>query len=163
MRESQVRFIRQQGCSYPNPDDHLYDALMLQPRIVGAFALLGILFQAPWLFLALSALLWWSALVPTRNPFDALYNFLVAHRRGRLPLGSAPAPRRFASSMAATLTLGISIALMLGARRVAWICEGLLAAAVATVVFGGFCAGSYLYYVLRRPFARRSVPVQQRC
>jgi hypothetical protein len=35
MRDSQVRFIRQQGITTPSPDRHLYEALMLQPRIIG--------------------------------------------------------------------------------------------------------------------------------
>ena len=42
-----------------------YSALMLQPRIVGGAVALGIVLQSPQLFLALSAMLWWSTLVPT--------------------------------------------------------------------------------------------------
>ena len=153
MRDSRRRFICQQGFS--NPDSRLYDALMFQPRIVGGLTALGTLFQAPWSFLALSAALWWSAFVPTRNPFDAVYSAVTPDPRGRVPLGRAPAPRRFAVGMAAALTLAIGVALILGASRVAWSCEALLAVAVATVVFGRFCAGSYLYYVLRRVIAGR--------
>ena len=87
MCKSQLRFIRQQGFSNPNSDSHLYAALMLQPGIIGGLILAGILLQSPGLFLALSAVLWWSTFVPTRNPFDAIYNYVVAYPRGYRPYG----------------------------------------------------------------------------
>ena len=75
MRNSKIQFIRSLG--YLDPHGHLYSALMLQPRIVGAVTLTGVLLQTPWLFLALSAALGWSAFVPTRSLFDAIYNYVV--------------------------------------------------------------------------------------
>ena len=81
MRQSHFRFIRQQGFDGGRRQRGLYSALMLQPRIIGGLVALGMLFQSPWLFLALSAVLLWSTLVPTRNPFDAIYNHLVARPR----------------------------------------------------------------------------------
>ena len=71
MRNSKNQFIRSLGYLDPHPGDQLYSALMLQPRVVGGLTVIGLLFQTPWLFLALSAALWWSALVPTRSLFDA--------------------------------------------------------------------------------------------
>ena len=65
MRNSKIQFVRSLG--YLDPHGHLYSALMLQPRIVGAVTVIGVLLQTPWLFLALSAALGWSALVPTRS------------------------------------------------------------------------------------------------
>ena len=150
MRNSKIQFIRSQGFLDPHPDDQLYVALMLQPRIVGAVTVIGVLLQTPWLFLALSAALGWSAFVPTRSLFDAIYNDLVARPRGLAPLGAAPAPRRFAGGLAAILTLAIGVALLTGATSTAWVLEALLAAAVAAVVFGRSCAGADLYDVLRR-------------
>ena len=82
MRESRVRFVRLQGFATENADEELYAALMLQPRAVGIFVVLGIAGQSPLLFLFLCTVLWWSALVPTRNPFDAVYNHVVARPRG---------------------------------------------------------------------------------
>ena len=121
MRESRVRFIRQQGVTTPNVDDNLYSALMLQPRIIGVIVVLGIAVQRPLLFLILSAVLLWSALVPSRNPFDAIYSYLVARPRGLAPLDVAPAPRRFAMGMAGTVALTIGIALAVGASHTAWV------------------------------------------
>jgi hypothetical protein len=149
MRQSKVRFIVQQGLPAASASDDMYEALMFQPRTIGGLVLLGALLQSTWLFLALSAVLWWSTLVPTRNPFDAIYNHLVAKPRGRLPLGIAPGPRLFAQSMSATLALVIGGALLIGAAKTVWALEGLFGVAVILVVFGDFCEGAYLYHVLR--------------
>ena len=150
MRESRVRFIRMQGFTTPHVDEELYSALMLQPRVIGAIVALGIVVQSPVLFLVLSAVLLWSALVPTRNPFDAIYNHAVARPRRLPPLGVAPAPRRFAMSMAGTVALTIGIALLIGATITAWVFEGLFAVAVIQVVFGDICGAANLYHLLLR-------------
>jgi len=150
MRESRVRFIRQQGVTTPNVDDNLYSALMLQPRIIGVIVVLGIAVQRPLLFLILSAVLLWSALVPSRNPFDAIYSYLVARPRGLAPLDVAPAPRRFAMGLAGTVALTIGIALAVGASHTAWVFEGLFAVAVIQVVFGDICGAANVYLLLTR-------------
>ena len=150
MRESRVRFIRQQGFVTQEPTEALYFALMLQPRVIGAVTAIGIIAQSPLLFLTLAAVLWWSALVPARNPFDVLYNQAVARPGGLPPLSAAPAPRRFAIGLAGTFAFAIGLALMVGAHVTAWVVEGLLAIAIMQVVFRDFCAGSNLYYFLQR-------------
>jgi hypothetical protein len=127
----------------------LYSALMLQPRIVGALTVIGLALQEPWVFLTLSAALAWSALVPTWSLFDAIHN-VVARPRGLAPLKAAPAPRRFAGGLAATLSLAIGVALLMGARNTAWALEALQTAAVMAVVFGRSCAGANLYHVLHQ-------------
>ena len=164
MRNSQNQFMRSLGYLDPHPDDQLYSALMLQPRIVGGLTMIGLLLQTPWLFLALSAALWWSAFVPTRSLFDAIYNYVVAPHRGLAPLRAAPAPRRFAGGLAGVVALAIGIALLAGARSTAWVLEALLTAAVAAVVFGRSCAGADLYHVLRRRWSGegRTATVQHR-
>ena len=123
MRKSQVRFIRQQGYLGEKFPDGFYTALMLQPRVVGCVAAVGVLLQSPWLFLALSAVLWWSALVTAWNPFDAIYNHVVAYRRGLPPLGAALSPRRFAAGEAGTVALAVGLTLVAGATTPAWIVE----------------------------------------
>jgi len=148
MRESRIRFIHQLG--FATPTDDLYSALMLQPRLVGVLVALGILTQSSLLFLGLSAALLWGALVPTHNPFDAIYNHAVAYRRGLPPLATSPAPRRFAMSMAGGVALVIGIALVAGTTIVAALIEALLAVAVMAVVFGDSCAGANVYHLLHR-------------
>src|SRR5262245_14594557 len=120
MRQSRNWFIRQQGFSASESNDSFYSALMLQPRLIAGLIAIGVLLQSPLLFLGLSAVLLWSALAPTRNPFDAIYNYTVAYRRGLRPLGAAPAPRRFAQGMASTFAIAIAASLFAGAMTTAW-------------------------------------------
>jgi hypothetical protein len=155
MRNSKLQFIRSLGYLEQRPDDRLYSALMLQPRIVGGVTVIGVALQSPWVFLALSAALAWSAIVPTRSVFDAIYNHAIARRRGLDPVAAAPPPRRFAGGVAATITLVIGLALQTGARSAAWVLEALATVSVAAVVFGRSCAPAHLYeFLCRRWFGR---------
>jgi hypothetical protein len=133
---------------------------MFQPRLIGVLVIIGLVFHAWPIFLGLAAVLWWNALVPTRNPFDAFYNRLVAAPKGRPKLTPAPGPRRFAQGMAATFMLGIGLSFARGVNGVGWTLSGLLAMALAALVFGRFCLGSYLFLVLRgdAAFANRTLP-----
>jgi hypothetical protein len=137
-----------------------YPALMFQPRLIGVLVIIGLVLQAWPLFLALAAVLWWNVLVPTSNPFDALYNRLVAEPKGRPRLAPAPGPRRFAQGMAATFMLVIGLSFAWGLNGVAWAFSGLMASALAALIFGRFCLGSYLFLLLRgdASFANRTLP-----
>ena len=158
----ELNFVRQQGfrdapleaCEYQ------YPALMWQPRAVGILVLVGLVFQAWPYFLALSVLLWWNVALPHLNPFDALYNYLVAMPKGRPRLGPAPGPRRFAQAMAGTFMLAIGLSLLYGWRTLAWSLEGLLLLALAALIFGRFCLGSYIFLLLtgHTGFASRTLP-----
>jgi uncharacterized protein DUF4395 len=159
---AEVNFVRQQGFRDASPEacGYQYSALMWQPRAIGVLVLVGVVLQ-PWqYFLALSALLWWNAALPHRNPFDALYNNLVADRKGLPHLGPAPGPRRFAQAMAGTFMLAIGLSLLFGRNILAWGIEGLLLAALGALIFGRFCLGSYLFHLLtgRAGFANRTLP-----
>ena len=87
-------FILQQGLQEPSPDisPAQYSALQFQPRVVGVVILVGVVLQSAAVFLALSALLWWSALLHRWNPFDAVYNSTLGARPGAVSLKPAPAP-----------------------------------------------------------------------
>ena len=162
MSEAQVNFIKQQGFEGASARtcDVQYPALMFQPRVVGVLVLAGVLLQASMLFLTLSAVLWWSALMPRLNPFDRLYNSLVAARKGRPPLTAAPGPRRFAQGMAATFMVLIGVSLLAGWGTLAWALEALLAVALIALILGAFCLVSYVFHVLtgKSEFARRTLP-----
>ena len=156
------QFVRQQGfgdasaagCAYQ------YPALMFQPRLLAAVVFLAILLQSAPIFLALGAILWWNALIPRGNPFDALYNRAIAAPRNVPPLTPAPAPRRFAQGMAGTFLVAAGLALLAARPGLAWIFEGLVAVALGALVLGRFCLGSYLYHLLRgeTTFANRTLP-----
>src|SRR4029450_11178955 len=110
-------------------------------------------------FFALSAVLWWSAVVPRFNPFDALYNWTLA-RSGGSTLTAAPAPRRFAQAVAGLFALAIGVSLALGWRMTARIIEGFFLVAIGALVFGGFCFGSFVFHLARggADFAKRTLP-----
>ena len=145
MRQSEIRFIRQQGFTAIDPDHRLYVALMFQPRTIAGVVTAGLVTQNPWVFLTLSAVLWWGTIFPTRSLFDAAFNRIVAYPRGLPPVPVAPAPRRFAQAMAGTVALTIGTALLLGSPLTAWIFEGLFAIALTTVVLGQVCPPAMLY------------------
>jgi hypothetical protein len=155
-------FVLQQGLDEPAPDDcpAQYSALLFQPRVVALIVLVGIVLREPLVFLALGVLLWWSALLPRRNPFDAVYNRMIAGRPGRFALPPAPAPRRFSQGMAGTFALAAGVALILGWRAAAIILEAFLVLAIGSLVFGSLCIGSAVYHLLagRAAFVRRTMP-----
>lgn len=155
-------FMKQQG--FPDePADACnmrFEGLYFQPRIVFPLVIVGILLQSAWLLLALSAILWWNALVPALNPFEAVYNRFVAPRRGTGPLTPAPMPRRFAQGMAAAFLLGAGIALPAGWSAVAIVFQVFLVLAFSALLFGKFCMGAYVYHLLkgRVAFANSTLP-----
>ncbi len=162
MSEARVNFVRQQGFKEASGSTcgFEYPALMFQPRVIGVLVLAAVLLQSPTLFLVLSAVLWLSALIPTLNPFDWLYNNLVAARKSLPPATVAPAPRRFAQGMAATFMLLIGVSLLAGWNLLAWVLEAFLLAALGALIFGAFCFGSYVFHLItgNGEFARRTLP-----
>jgi hypothetical protein len=163
-----ANFMNQQGFAEEPPDacDMHFDGLYFQPRIVFPTVVVAILLQlvsvvgSAALHLAISAILWWNALVPARNPFELAYNRWVARPRGRMELAPAPMPRRFAQGMAAAFSLGAGLALLSGAMPVAWVLQACLVVAFVALLLGKFCLGAYVYHVLkgRAAFANSTLP-----
>ena len=147
MRPSKVDFIRQQGFTTEGCQDGLYPALMFQPRVIAGVVISGIVFQSPWLFLALAAVLWWGAVVPSHNPFDAFFNRVMADSK-RLTMPAAPPPRQFSQAVAGTAAMSIAIALFTGASPFAWLIEGAFFAGSMSVVVRRLCLPAYVYHLL---------------
>jgi hypothetical protein len=163
MREEVKRnFILQQGFEEPAPAicPPQYSALHFQPRSALLWLLSGILFQSPPLFYALCAVLWWSALLPKLNPFDAVYNWTLGKRAGAFHLNHAPAPRRTAQAMAGALALACALLIHFGLFAAAYVVEGIFLAAVLALTVGGLCLGSFVHHLLggRGAFARQTLP-----
>jgi hypothetical protein len=100
-QEVKRNFILQHGFEEPAPAvcPRQYSALHFQPRTVFVWIVAGILFHSPPVFYLLCAVLWWSALLPKLNPFDALYNLILGgNRLTAFYLTPAPAPRRTAQA-----------------------------------------------------------------
>ena len=159
--DAKRNFILQQGLNEPAADTCplQYSALLFQPRLIGLWVAVAVILQAPSLFFALAVVLWWSALIPRLNPFDALYNWTLARRSGT-SLTGAPTPRRFAQFLAGSFALAIAISLTLDWRIVAFVLVGFLILAIGALVLGGFCFGSFVFHLIRGrgDFARRTLP-----
>jgi hypothetical protein len=155
-------FILQQGLGEPPAASCAaqYSSLLFQPRLIALVVPVAVILKSPLIFLALAGVLWWSALVPHWNPFDALYNRIVAIGPGRTALSPAPGPRRFAQGMAGTFALAIGVSLLLGWHVTAIVLEVLLILAVGALVFGSFCLGSFVFHLVhgRMAFAKRTLP-----
>lgn len=160
--QSIKNFMLQQG--FPEePQDACnmrFEGLYFQPRIVFALVLLAVAFQMPALFLGLAAVLAWNVLFPALNPFELVYNRWIALPRGRQPLTPAPAPRRFAQGVNAAFNLASGVLLMQGLTIASWIVQALLVAAFSLLLFARFCAGAYVFHVLRgeAAFANSTLP-----
>jgi hypothetical protein len=159
---AELNFVQQQGLG-PTDDKtcgRQFSALMFQPKIVGLLVLAGLIFQTWPLFVALGVVLWWNALVPSMNPFDILYNRLIAAPGSRPQLAPSPAPRRFAQGMAGTFMLAIGVLLAGPWHVAAYVVEAMLVVALSALVFAKFCLGSYIYHLLtgRAAFANRTLP-----
>lgn len=159
-----LNFVRSQGFETNVPScEYQYPALMWQPRVIGILTLLGLLLESGWYFIALGALLWWNVLLPRLNPFDAIYDHFILKRKGHAAIGPAPAPRRFSQAAAGTFMLAIGLSLLKGQPQLAWTFEVILLIFIALLVFGRFCAASYLYHHLvgKRAFANKTLPWAQ--
>ena len=155
-------FILQLGFEEPAPDvaGRQYSALVFQPKVVLIGVVAGILFQSPVIFAALGALLWWSALFPKVNPFNALYNRTIGSRTAGVRLGPSPAPRRGAETEAGAVALTIALLIHAGFSLGAYVVEAIFLAAALAVVIGSFCLGSFVYHLLRGRwrFALQTLP-----
>jgi hypothetical protein len=148
MEPSKVDFVRLQGFTTDGCPAGLYTALMFQPRVIAGVVISGAVLQSPWLFLSLATVLWWSALVPGHNPFDAFFNHVVADPMRLAAIPAAPAPRRFSQAMAGTFALSIAVALFAEASSAALLLEGVFVVASMSVVVRRFCLPAYIYHRL---------------
>jgi hypothetical protein len=155
-------FILQMGFEDPAPAVHplQYSALVFQPKVVLIAIVAGILFQSPYVFAGLTALLWWSALFPKLNPFRALYNRTMGSRPGAFRLGQSPAPRRAAETESGTFALTIALLIHAGFSHAAYVLEAIFLIAALAVMVGSFCTGTFVYHLLRGNwrFALRTLP-----
>lgn len=155
-------FLLQQGLPDPVPGScqRLTRGLLFQPRVVALILVAAVLAQSAPAFFALAGLLWWSALLPALNPFDALYRLVTRRNPAAVALPQAPPPRRFAQGLAGAFAAIIGLALRQGWRDLAYGAEIFFLIAVAALAFGRLCFGSFIYFVLRGQFrfALRTLP-----
>lgn len=155
-------FVRQQGLEIPEvmSCERMSSALLFQPRVVGLVVLVGTISQSPAVFAVLAALLWWCTFLPGLNPFDVAYNHTLGLRPGAPLLGQAPMPRRFAQGMGATFASAIAANMVVQFWIVAWVLQAFFLLAVAALLFGRLCLGSFVYHLVRgrAAFAMGTLP-----
>ena len=155
-------FILQLGFEDPAPAivPLQYSALVFQPKVVLIGVVAGILFQSPAIFAALGALLWWSALFPKLNPFNAVYNRTIGSQPGAFRLGPSPSPRRGAETEAGAVALTSALLIHAGFSLTAYMIEAIFLAAALAVLIGSFCFGAFTYHLLRGRwrFALQTLP-----
>jgi len=155
-------FMRQQGFAEEADSvcDMHFSGLYFQPRIMASLVVIAILLQNPSFFFVLSAILWWNVAIPSWNPFELVYNRLIAAPRGKPTLSPAPAPRAFAQGMAAAFMLLAGLALLSGWLVAAYVLEAFLVIAFGALLFAKFCLGAYIYHILRGKiaFANNTLP-----
>ena len=155
-------FVLQQGLPALSPVTcrPLTAALVFQPRVVAPLIVAATLLQSAPFFFFLAVLQWWSALLPSLNPFDALYRLLSRWFPRAVSLPSAAPPRRFSMALAGAFAAFTSLAIHQGWLTIAYTLEGFLLVAVTAVALGRFCFGSFLYYLSHGEgdFAHRTLP-----
>jgi Domain of unknown function (DUF4395) len=161
--QTKNNFILQQGFQEPSPEQcpRQYGALQFQPRAVLLWIMVGILSQSPLVFYTLAGVLWWSALLPKLNPFDALWNLgFKGNKVGSFHLAPAPAPRRTAQGMAGTFAAACGLFLHFGLVGAAYVSELIFLTAVLALVVAGFCLGSFTYHLVtgESTFACETLP-----
>jgi len=159
---TKLNFVRQQGIEEATAQScgiH-YPALMWQPRLIVLLVLIGLLLETGGYYLALGAVLWWSALFPRLSPFDAIYNRVVARRRNRQPLGPARGPRRMSQALGGAFSIGLGLLMRAGRIEMAWTVFLIFMLFLLLLVLGRFCAGALVFYLLtgKLAYLRRTMP-----
>jgi len=129
--------------SFPNPVNE--KAARSVAAMVVLLSVLTIVFQSPWLLLALA--LGFVARVasgPRFSPFGLLATRVVAPRLGPAKLVPGP-PKRFAQAIGATLSVGAGVAFLLGVPLLSWVLVGLITVAALLESAFGVCLGCLIF------------------
>lgn len=124
-------------------------AQRFKPAVCALLTLVALFVHSVPFTVFLALLGYWGAFLPN-HPVDLLYRMALQPMFHTPDLGLDPMPRRFACGMAATLLLAGAIAWQAGAAAIGSIFVGLVALALLTLVFAGFCVGSFFYWLLVR-------------
>jgi len=159
---STLNFVRQQGFEDATTQSSgvQFQSLMWQPRLMALLVPFGLLLETGWYYIALGAVLWWSALVPRLSPFDAIYNRVVARRRNRQPLTPARGPRRLSQVLGGIFMMAIGLLMRAGRIQMAWTVFWIFILFLVLQVIGRFCAGASMFYLLtgKLAYLRRTMP-----
>jgi hypothetical protein len=120
-----------------------------QVFIIGGL-LIAFVLELPVLVAFVATVMIIGTLVPQAALFKRIYRHLLR------PLGLVkpdikpdnPEPHRFAQGLGGVVTLIATVALYIGVSMVGWAAAWLVIVLAALNLFGGFCAGCFVYYQL---------------
>lgn len=127
------------------------NALRMNQAFIISLLLIGFLFNTPVLVLLVMAVMLIGSAVG-RPGFLPVYRAILL-RMGWVrpdPVPDHPEPHRFAQTFGGSVLIGASLALLLGAPGLGWGLTWLVIFLAALNLFGGFCAGCFVYYWLGR-------------
>ena len=128
-----------------------HNALRTNQAIIIVLLLAAFIFSAAWLvLLVMAVMLAGSAL--GKPGFWPVYRSVLVRLGWVKPavVADNPAPHRFAQTLGGVFLLASSLALLAGAGTLGWGLTWLVILLAALNLFGGFCAGCFVYYWLGR-------------
>jgi len=160
MGNAKINFVQQQGYTSLTPPQCAvrYPALIFQPRVLFVVFSISVIFSLHRAFFLVSLLLFFSALLPSLNPFDALYRFLFP-RHSKFN-ARALAPRRFSQLLGGAFCLVIFFAAQFGMPVLYWSMASSLLFFNALPAFTNFCMPALLYHIFsgKLEFALKTLP-----
>jgi hypothetical protein len=128
-----------------------HNALRTNQALIIGLLLAAFVFNAPVLVLLVMAVMLVGSAVG-RPGFLPVYRAVLL-RLGWVrpdPVADHPEPHRFAQTLGGSVLFGAGLALLLGASGLGWGLTWFVIFLAALNLFGGFCAGCFVYYWLSR-------------
>lgn len=106
----------------------------------------------PWLVAFVCAVMLLGTALPQAALFQRIYRDVLRPSGAVRPdvRHESAAPHRFAQGMGGTVLLLAGVALFAGAAPLGWALALLVVALAAVNLFGGFCAGCFVFFQLQR-------------
>ena len=157
----QQKSLIQQGYQSYTADElqQLEWGLRFTPSVCSLLTLIGLVFQLPYLLLAVAVLGFVAFFLPASHPMDLLYNNVVRHTFGAVALPPNPLQRRLACLSAGIMNVIAALLFFAGAPVAAWIVGGMLLVLQAIVIATHFCTLSWMYEGVLRALGQWNVPI----
>ena len=156
----QKSLIQQGYTTFTNSElKQLEWGLRFTPAACSSLTLIGLVFQLPYLLMAVGVLGFWAFFAPAGHPMDMLYNNVVRPFFGAVRLPPNPLQRRLACLSAGMMNLCAAGLFMAGLVTAALIVGGALLVLQAIVIFTHFCVLSWMYEGVLRMAGRWINPI----
>jgi rhodanese-related sulfurtransferase len=157
----QQRNLFQQGYQSYTPTElkQLEWGLRFTPAACSVLAIIGLVYQLPYLLFAVSLLGIWAFFFPAGHPMDLIYNHGVRHLFGAMKLPANPLQRRLACLSAGVMNFTAAVLFLVALPTAARIVGAILVSLQAVVITSHFCTLSWMYEGILRMLGKWSVPI----